>query len=123
MRLKDKVAVVIGAGQGPGEGMGNGRATCIRFVQEGAKVLAVDNRLASAQETAAMASPEGGACIAFEADVTREASMAVTTDCSFSGSPFRNRTFLRICGNGSKQWHTSLTGLPCCLTIIWDPCR
>jgi NAD(P)-dependent dehydrogenase (short-subunit alcohol dehydrogenase family) len=78
MRLKDKVAVVIGAGQGPGEGMGNGRATCIRFVQEGAKVLAVDNRFASAQETAAMASNDGNACVPFEADVTKEASMAAT---------------------------------------------
>lgn len=27
LRLKDKVAVIIGAGQGPGEGLGNGRAT------------------------------------------------------------------------------------------------
>ena len=38
MRLKDKVAIVIGAGQSPGEGMGNGRATALRFAQEGAKV-------------------------------------------------------------------------------------
>jgi len=30
MRLKDKIAVVVGAGQGPGEGMGNGRATVLR---------------------------------------------------------------------------------------------
>ncbi len=47
MRLKDKIAIVVGAGQSPGEGMGNGRATVLRFVQEGAKVLAVDNNLAS----------------------------------------------------------------------------
>ena len=40
MRLKDKIAIVVGAGQGPGTGMGNGRATVIRFAQEGAKVLA-----------------------------------------------------------------------------------
>ena len=65
MRLKDKVAVVIGAGQGPGEGMGNGRATVIRFVQEGAKVLAVDRDLASAEETVAMAAQHGGDCVAF----------------------------------------------------------
>src|SRR5262249_4220563 len=51
MRLKNKTAVVIGAGQSPGEGMGNGRATVLRFAQEGARVLAVDNRLASAEET------------------------------------------------------------------------
>jgi len=73
MRLKDKTAIVIGAGQGPGEGMGNGRATAIRFVQEGAKVLAVDRDLASAEETAKMA---GGECVAFEADVTKEATLA-----------------------------------------------
>jgi len=34
MRLKDKIAIVVGAGQSPGEGMGNGRATVLRFVQE-----------------------------------------------------------------------------------------
>ena len=34
MRLKDKIAIVIGAGQSPGEGMGNGRATALRFVQD-----------------------------------------------------------------------------------------
>jgi NAD(P)-dependent dehydrogenase (short-subunit alcohol dehydrogenase family) len=73
MRLKDKVAIVIGAGQSPGEGMGNGRATAIRFAQEGAKVLAVDNNLASAEETVAMAG--GGTCVACEADVAREATL------------------------------------------------
>ena len=36
MRLKNKIAVVVGAGQGPGEGLGNGRAVTMRFVQEGA---------------------------------------------------------------------------------------
>ncbi len=59
MRLKDKVAIVIGAGQSPGEGMGNGRATVLRFAQEGAKVLAVDNKLASAEETVAMVRAPG----------------------------------------------------------------
>ena len=55
MRLKDKIAIVVGAGQSPGEGMGNGRATVLRFVQEGATVLAADRDLASAEETVAMA--------------------------------------------------------------------
>jgi len=79
MRLKGKVAIVIGAGQSPGEGMGNGRATVLRFAQEGAKVLAVDNRLASAEETAAMVRQGGaGECVPWEADVTREATLAAT---------------------------------------------
>jgi len=73
MRLKNKIAVVVGAGQGPGDGLGNGRAVTMRFVQEGAAVLAVDRDLASAKETAKLA---GGDCVAFEADVTREATLA-----------------------------------------------
>ena len=76
MRLKDKIAIIVGAGQGPGEGLGNGRATALRFVQEGAKVLAVDRDLASAEETAILAGKEGGECIAFEADVTKERTLA-----------------------------------------------
>src|ERR671936_1888587 len=76
MRLKDKIAIVVGAGQSPGEGMGNGRATVLRFAQEGAKVLAVDCNLPSAEETAAMVAKEGDECFAFEADVTRERTLA-----------------------------------------------
>jgi len=76
MRLKDKIAIIVGAGQSPGEGLGNGRATALRFVQEGAKVLAVDRDLASAEETASLARKEGGECIAFEADVTNERTLA-----------------------------------------------
>jgi NAD(P)-dependent dehydrogenase (short-subunit alcohol dehydrogenase family) len=82
MRLKDKIAIVVGAGQSPGEGLGNGRATVLRFVQEGAKVLAVDNNLASAEETAGMARQSRGECIAFEADVTREASLAAMVEAA-----------------------------------------
>ncbi|HKF70776.1 MAG TPA: SDR family NAD(P)-dependent oxidoreductase [Stellaceae bacterium] len=76
MRLAGKIAIVIGAGQSPGEGIGNGRATVIRFVQEGAKVLAVDRSLQAAEETSALARQAGGDCVAFEADVTREATLA-----------------------------------------------
>ena len=49
MRLADRIAIIVGAGQGPGEGMGNGRATALVFAREGAKVLAVDIDLKSAQ--------------------------------------------------------------------------
>ncbi|HUN50213.1 MAG TPA: SDR family NAD(P)-dependent oxidoreductase [Candidatus Sulfotelmatobacter sp.] len=76
MRLKGKIAVIIGAGQSPGEGVGNGRATALRFAEEGAKVLAVDRNLGSAEETAAMIAKAGGEAQAFAADVTREATLA-----------------------------------------------
>jgi NAD(P)-dependent dehydrogenase (short-subunit alcohol dehydrogenase family) len=82
MRLRDKVAIVVGAGQSPGEGMGNGRATVMRFVQEGAKVLAVDSNLASAEETIAMARQPGGECVAFEADVTKEKTLAAMVEAA-----------------------------------------
>src|SRR6478752_3022487 len=60
MRLKDRVAIVVGAGQSPGEGIGNGRATALTFAREGAKVLCVDHHLDSAQETAGMITAKGG---------------------------------------------------------------
>jgi NAD(P)-dependent dehydrogenase (short-subunit alcohol dehydrogenase family) len=80
MRLKDKIAIVVGAGQSPGEGMGNGRATVVRFAQEGANVLAVDNQLASANETVAMTRQFTGECAAFEADVTKEGMLAAMVE-------------------------------------------
>ena len=78
MRLEGKTAIIVGAGQSPGEGMGNGRATALRFAQEGAKVMAVDRDLNSAEETALIVNKQGGECFAFEADVTKEATLAAT---------------------------------------------
>lgn len=72
MRLKDKVAVVVGAGQTPGDTIGNGRATALLFAREGANVVLVDCDLDSALETGAMIQSEGGEWMAVKADVTRE---------------------------------------------------
>ena len=74
-RLDGKVAVVIGAGQSPGEGLGNGRAAAIRFAREGARVLAVNRSVESAEETAAMIRAEGGDAVAFKADIQQEADI------------------------------------------------
>ena len=78
MRLKDRVAIVVGAGQSPGEGIGNGRATALTFAREGAKVLCVDHNLASAQETVDMIAGKGGTAVASKADVTSDAASADT---------------------------------------------
>jgi NAD(P)-dependent dehydrogenase (short-subunit alcohol dehydrogenase family) len=72
-RLGDKVAIVVGAGQTPGETVGNGRATAIRFGEEGARVLLVDRDLASAEETLEMMRERGGDGSVCQADITREA--------------------------------------------------
>jgi NAD(P)-dependent dehydrogenase (short-subunit alcohol dehydrogenase family) len=79
-RLKGKVALVVGAGQYPGESVGTGRATALRFMQEGASVLAVDRNSASARDTLAMAGDHVGASDVFEADVTDSDSMQRAAD-------------------------------------------
>jgi NAD(P)-dependent dehydrogenase (short-subunit alcohol dehydrogenase family) len=55
-RLKDKVALVTGAGSS-GPGWGNGKATAVLFAREGAKVLAADINRDSAFETKRIAPP------------------------------------------------------------------
>ncbi|HKA20152.1 MAG TPA: SDR family NAD(P)-dependent oxidoreductase [Blastocatellia bacterium] len=72
MRLKDKVAIVVGAGQTPGDTIGNGRATAILFAREGARVLLVDKNFESVQETQGLIEAEGGICSAFKADFTNQ---------------------------------------------------
>src|SRR4051794_38562278 len=75
-RVDGKVAVVFGAGQSPGEGMGNGRAAAIRYAREGARVLAANRSIESAEETAEIIRKEGFDCVAVAADVKREADIA-----------------------------------------------
>ena len=71
-RVEGKAAIVVGGGQTKGETIGNGRATAIVLAREGARVLVVDRRLDSAQETVDMIVAEGGQAWPFEADVTDE---------------------------------------------------
>ena len=78
-RLRDKVAVVVGAGQTPGDTIGNGRATALLFAREGARVAVVDRALDSAEETVSMIEQAGGEAIAVEADATRAADAEAIT--------------------------------------------
>ena len=77
MRLKYKVALVVGSGQAPGVNsvIGNGRATGILFAREGAKVCCVDRHLDSAQNTEEIISKEGGTAFAVQANVLDETSI------------------------------------------------
>ncbi len=64
MRLKDKVAWITGAGSGIG------RATALRFAQEGAHVVAADVDGEAAQETVAMIKQAGGEAVSVAGSVT-----------------------------------------------------
>jgi len=71
-RLKDKVAIITGAGS-RGPGLGNGKAAAILFAREGARVLCVDAKPENAEETAKLIAQEGGEAAVFAANVTRKA--------------------------------------------------
>jgi NAD(P)-dependent dehydrogenase (short-subunit alcohol dehydrogenase family) len=68
-RLAGKTAVVVGAGQTAGATIGNGRATALRFAQEGAHVLLVDRDDASVKETQEMVLEAGGRADVLVADI------------------------------------------------------
>jgi len=76
MRLKDKVAIIVGAGQTPGDTIGNGRATAILFAREGARVVLVDADVDSARETQSLIEAENGTSIVVQADVTKQQDCA-----------------------------------------------
>ena len=78
-RLKDKVALVSGAGSS-GPGWGNGKATAVLFAREGARVIAVDINLAAALETKRIIEAEGGICEAVAGDVSRTDDVAAVVD-------------------------------------------
>jgi len=76
MKLRDRVALVTGAGSGIG------RASALLFAHEGAKVAVVDLREDAAKETAQAIEQAGGQALALRADVSRaadnEAAVAAT---------------------------------------------
>ena len=74
-RLQGKIALVTGAGC-VGPGWGNGRATCVRFAEEGAKIFAVDRNLDSVKETVERVQAAGGEIVVQHCDVTDGASVA-----------------------------------------------
>ncbi|UCF91271.1 MAG: SDR family oxidoreductase [Desulfobacterales bacterium] len=66
MRLKDKVALITGAG------MGQGRAACLVFAREGAPIVALDIDADAGQETVALVQKKGGEAIFCPCDVAFE---------------------------------------------------
>ena len=70
MRLKDKVAIITGAGQGIGQ------ATAMKFAREGARVAVCDINRASVDDTVATIVANGGEALGYTIDVTDKASIA-----------------------------------------------
>lgn len=66
MLLEDKSAVITGSGGGVG------RASALRFAEEGARVVVVDLDLEGAKETVRQVEDAGGAAVAVGADVAEE---------------------------------------------------
>ena len=80
-RLQDRVAIITGAGC-VGPGWGNGRATAVRFAEEGAKIFAVDRDLDSVTETVERTKTAGGEIMTQRCDVTDAASVeAMVKSC------------------------------------------
>lgn len=80
-RLDQKIAIVTGAGC-VGPGWGNGRATCVRFAQEGSKIFAVDLKSETMEETVARVKAAGGEIETHLCDVTdRTAVEAMVAAC------------------------------------------
>lgn len=69
MRLKDKVAIITGAG------LGMGREASVLFAEEGAKVIGLDINENALNETAALVSKAGSEFLAVIGDVSREADV------------------------------------------------
>ncbi|HYP20415.1 MAG TPA: SDR family oxidoreductase [Chloroflexia bacterium] len=65
MKLKDRVAVITGAGSGIGQAM------ALLFAREGARILAADINAEAAQATADAVVAEGGTCRSFAVDVVQ----------------------------------------------------
>lgn len=73
-RLKEKVAIVTGAGSGIG------RATAIAFAKEGAKVLVADYKPEGAEETIKMITDAGGQAEFSQTDVSKADQVQAMVD-------------------------------------------
>jgi NAD(P)-dependent dehydrogenase (short-subunit alcohol dehydrogenase family) len=126
MRLQDRVAIVVGAGQSPGEGIGNGRATALTFAREGARVLCVDHHLESAQETVDLIVAKGGTAVAFKADVTKNAELkAMVADAQQRWSRvdiLHNNVGVSLAGGDAELLDITEDALDRCIAINLKSC-
>ncbi len=78
-RLKNKVALVTGAGS-VGPGWGNGKATAVLFAREGARIFAVDINPEAVEETKSIIDQEGGECRVMKVNVSKSEEVQAMVD-------------------------------------------
>jgi NAD(P)-dependent dehydrogenase (short-subunit alcohol dehydrogenase family) len=77
VRLRDKVALVTGAGRG------NGRAIALGLSREGARLVIADISLDNAERTAGEVRAAGGEAAAVQVDVTRRAEVEAMVEAAY----------------------------------------
>src|SRR6476660_4666388 len=78
-RLKDKTAIVFGAGSS-GPGWGNGKAAAVAYARESGRVVDIAVVEAAVQETAGIIESENNVALGVQADVTRFDSVAAAVE-------------------------------------------
>ena len=81
-RLQNKICVVVGAGQQAGATIGNGRATSIRFAQEGARLVLVDRDPTALDQTVTDVRAAGAECIEILVDITADEAPGSIVDAA-----------------------------------------
>jgi len=110
-RLKDKIAIVTGAGGGIG------RAICLAYADEGAALVCGDINAGSANETAKQIEARGGRAAVVIGDLAREQTsldLIATARATFGGlttvvnSAIRDASYLPVTELPVTEWQASL---------------
>ena len=99
MRLKDRVAIITGAGSGIGA------ATAVAMAAEGARVLVADVNEAGTKTTVQKIEGAGGQAIAMTADVTRAADNQALVERTVAAW---GRVDIYFANAGVPQWKTDV---------------
>ncbi len=99
MLLENKVAIVTGGAKGMGRGI------CLKFAQEGAKVVACDLDYEGCQSVAAEVKAAGGEALAFKTDITKSADIKQMVDGTLA--EFGTIDVLVNCAGGVPGTHAS----------------
>jgi 3-oxoacyl-[acyl-carrier protein] reductase len=99
VKLKDRVAIVTGAGSGIGA------ASALAFAAEGARVIVMDLDEAGAKRTVEQIEKAGGKALALQADVTRAVDNAAAVERAVA---LWSRLDVFFANAGVPQWKTDV---------------